>query len=235
MGKVLIVDDEVEIADLVEVYLSMHNHMAVKVNNPLQVLEMELEGVDVAVLDIMMPDLDGLTLCRALRQKGFTFPIIMLTAKDSEQDIIGGLVYGADDYLVKPFNPLELVARINAQLRRVRQFSLPVSLSSDGEEGIYRFNGLVVDETAHTCHLYEKKVVLTPTEFSILLLLIKNRGKVISSEEIFVKIWKEKYLESNNTVMTHIQNLRKKLGDTDKNKQYIQTIWGVGYKLDDKI
>ncbi len=233
MANILVVDDEAEIADLVEVYLQMDHHEVLKFNRPEEVLLAELQQVDAAVLDIMMPGIDGLGLCRKLRQAGHTFPIIMLTAKDSGQDIIGGLAFGADDYMVKPFNPLELVARLNAQLRRAQQFSFPAG-QNQGQNSL-QFNGLLVDVEAHACYLYGKRVVLTPIEFSILLFLLQNQGKVLSSECIFETIWKEKYLESNNTVMTHIQKLRKKLGDTQKNKRYIQTIWGVGYKLDDKL
>ncbi len=229
MATILVVDDEAEIADLVEVYLQMDHHEVLKFTRPEEVLQAELGLVDAAVLDIMMPGIDGLALCRRLRQAGHTFPIIMLTAKDSGQDIIGGLAFGADDYMVKPFNPLELVARLNAQLRRAQQFSAPA------RQSCLQFNGLLVDAEAHSCSLYGKRVVLTPIEFSILLLLMQNQGKVLSSELIFETIWQEKYLESNNTVMTHIQKLRKKLGDTEKHKRYIQTIWGVGYKLDDKV
>ena len=233
MAKILIVEDEAEIGDLIKIYLDMNNYETSIFTNPLKALESDLTNVDAAVLDIMMPEMDGLTLCKKLRELGHTFPIIMLTAKDSEDDIIGGLAYGADDYMVKPFKPLELMARISAQLRRVQQFSTqnPTNTVSN----IYQFNGLEVDEAAHTCYLYEKQIILTPTEFSILHLLIKNRGKVISGEELFETIWEEAYLESNNTVMTHIQNLRKKLGDTETRKKYIQTVWGVGYKLDDKV
>lgn len=231
MAKVLIVEDEVEIADLVEIYLKMDHHDVLKFTKPLPVLTADLSDIDAAVLDIMMPDMDGLTLCHKLRQAGHTFPIIMLTARDSDQDIIGGLAFGADDYMTKPFNPLELTARISAQLRRAQQFSAP----STSAANTYEFNGLQLDPKAHDCFLYGKKVILTPTEFSILLLLMQNKGQVISSEKIFETIWQEKYLENNNTVMTHIQKIRKKLKDTEKNKKFIQTIWGVGYKLDDKI
>lgn len=233
MAKILVVDDEMEIADLVEVYLTMQQHEVVKFSSAMDVLENKLEDVDAAVMDIMMPEMDGLTLCRKLRQAGHNFPITMLTAKDTDQDIISGLAFGADDYMVKPFNPLELTARINAQLRRVWQFSA-TGAALPGHTTLL-FNGLEVDEKSHTCILYGKQIILTPTEFSILLLLMQNQGKVIGSEEIFETIWGEQYLESNNTVMTHIQKLRKKLGDTEKRKRLIQTVWGVGYKLDDKI
>lgn len=230
MAQVLIVEDEKEIGDLIEVYLQMDNHRALKFCDPTQVLTADLSEVDIGILDIMMPEIDGLALCQKLRLAGHLFPIIMLTAKDTDQDIISGLAFGADDYMVKPFNPLELMARISAQLRRVQQFG-----KAEPTDSPLQFHGLQMDEKAHLCTLYGKKISLTPTEFSILLLLLKNQGQVLSSESIFETIWQEKYWESNNTIMTHIQKIRKKLGDTEKQKRYIQTIWGVGYKLDDKI
>lgn len=235
MATIMIVDDEAEIADLIEIYLQMEHHTVLKFTDPAKVLEADLSAVEAAVLDVMMPGIDGLTLCRQLRKQGCTFPIIMLTAKDSDRDIIGGLAFGADDYMIKPFNPLELTARLSAQLRRVRQFSGRAAVPPAQPAGLHQFNGLEVDANAHTCTLYGGPVVLTPTEFSILLLLFQNQGRVLSGEEIFETIWKEKYLESNNTVMTHIQKLRKKLDDTGKRKKFIQTIWGVGYKLDDNL
>ena len=231
MANIMIVDDEVEILELIEAYLTGDVHKAFKFSNPLDALSSQLENIDLAILDIMMPGMDGLTLCRKIRER-HTFPIIMLTAKDQDYDKINGLSLGADDYMVKPFNPLELLARINAQLRRARILSAP-SEADNANLDVLEIRGLRVDSQAHTCHLYGKEVVLTPTEFSILLLLCQNKGRVISSERIFEAVWGEKYFDGNNTVMVHIQKLRRKLGDTKKRKDYIQTVWGVGYKIEE--
>ncbi|MDL2327683.1 response regulator transcription factor [Ruminococcaceae bacterium OttesenSCG-928-A11] len=233
MATILVVDDEVEIADLVELYLINERHTVRKHNDPKAALEDNLGGVDAAILDVMMPGMDGFELCRTLRAAGHTFPVIMLTAKDADGDKINGLAIGADDYVVKPFNPLELMARVNAQLRRAQVFSPGAEPPKTAEE--YDINGLWLRPEAHTCTLYGKPVELTPTEYAILLLLCRNRGRVISSEEIFEAVWGEKYLDSNNTVMVHIQKLRKKLDDTGKRKKFIQTMWGVGYKIDDTV
>ncbi|MDL2253733.1 response regulator transcription factor [Ruminococcaceae bacterium OttesenSCG-928-I18] len=228
MAHILVVDDEAEIADLIEVYLQNERHTVTKCTHPQQALELEKGIADLAILDVMMPGMDGFELCRRLRHAGENYPIIMLTAKDAAGDKINGLALGADDYMVKPFDPLELIARVNAQLRRANLFSA----KGTGEEEVIELSGLELRPKAHTCTLYGKPVDLTPTEFSILLLLCQNRGRVIGSEEIFEAVWREKYLDSNNTVMVHIQKLRKKLGDTAKRKKYIQTVWGVGYKIE---
>ena len=230
MANIMIVDDEIEILELIEAYLTGDIHTVFKFDNPFDALSSIASGgppIDLAILDIMMPGMDGLTLCRKIRERR-TFPIIMLTAKDQDADKINGLSLGADDYMVKPFNPLELLARINAQLRRARMLSAP---SEAVNLDIMEIRGLRVDSQAHTCHLYGKEVILTPTEFSILLLLCQNKGRVISSERIFESVWGEKYFDGNNTVMVHMQKLRKKLGDTKKD--YIQTVWGVGYKIEE--
>lgn len=229
MANILIVDDEVEIADLMEVHLVNQGHNVLKCYSPLAALQSVQQGVDLAVLDVMMPQMDGFALCRRLREERHTFPIIMLTAKDADGDKINGLTLGADDYMVKPFNPLELIARINAQLRRAKVFSGGEGAAASEEIDI---NGLVVNPAAHSCTLYGRKISLTPTEFSILLLLAQNRGRVIGSEQIFETVWGEPFLESNNTVMVHMQKLRKKLSDTEKHKKFIQTVWGVGYKIE---
>ena len=232
MANIMIVDDEVAILELIEAYLTGDVHTVVKYSNPLDALTAPFESIDLAILDVMMPGMDGLTLCRKIRER-HKFPIIMLTAKDQDSDKINGLSLGADDYMVKPFNPLELMARINAQLRRVRMLSAPSGEDSAKENTVFEIRGLRVDSRAHTCALYGKEVVLTPTEFSILLLLCQNKGKVISSERVFEAVWGESYYDGNNTVMVHIQKLRKKLGDTKKQKEYVQTVWGVGYKIEE--
>lgn len=231
MAKILLVDDEIEILDLLEYYLSNNQYEVSKHANPQDVIEMELDDIDCAILDVMMPNINGFELCKLIREKGYTFPIIMLTAKDEDHDKINGLMIGADDYMTKPFNPLEVIARINAQLRRIQ--------ISKGEtkqlDAAYEVKGLQLYSKSHKCLLYGKEIALTNIEFSILLLLMKNKGMVMSSEEIFESVWKEKYYDYNNTVMVHIQSIRKKLNDTQKNKKFIQTVWGVGYKIEDTI
>ncbi|MDR3208044.1 MAG: response regulator transcription factor [Oscillospiraceae bacterium] len=227
MANILLIDDEPELLDLLEAYLA-GIHTVRKYETPAEALEeAPLEDIDLAVLDVMMPGMDGFEVCRLLREK-YTFPIIMLTARDQDIDKIKGLSLGADDYMVKPFNPMELLARIGAQLRRA---GMP-SRGGGADRDVLEIRGLRLDTRAHTCHLYGKEIALTPIEFSVLLLLCRNRGEVISSERIFETVWGEIYYEANNTVMVHIQNLRKKLGDTRKRKEYIQTVWGVGYKIE---
>ena len=178
------------------------------------------------MLDVMMPELDGFTLCRRLREK-YTFPIIMLTAREEEIDKITGLAIGADDYVTKPFRPLELVARVKAQLRRSQRYNG----GQQEAEAIAAYRGLVLNRETHVCTLDEKPVELTPIEFSILWTLCKNRGRVISSEELFKEVWGEKYFTGNNTVMVHIRHLREKMQDSAENPRYIKTVWGVGYKI----
>lgn len=227
-AQILVVDDEKEIADLVEVYLGSEGYQMTKCYDPLEALRLVEERVfDLAILDVMMPQMDGFTLCRKIREH-HAFPVIMLTAKVDDQDKIVGLGLGADDYVTKPFNPLELVARVKAQLRRYLEFQGDVSKS----ENILDFSGLVIDREKHTCSLYDEELTLTPTEFSILWYLCENRGRVVPSEELFETVWGEKYLDSNNTVMVHIRRLREKMHETPRAPKFIKTVWGVGYKIE---
>lgn len=226
---VMVVDDEKEIADLVEVCLSNEGYQVVKYYSSVQALaEYSQNQLDLAIIDIMMPEIDGLSLCRKIRETDM-FPIIMLTAKDGDMDKITGLANGADDYLTKPFNPLELVARVKAQLRRYLVYH---AKEQEDSANVIEINGLVINLETHEATLYQKPLKLTPTEFAILWLLCQNRGRVISSEELFEKIWQEKYLESNNTVMVHIRRLREKMHEEPRKPKYIKTVWGVGYKID---
>lgn len=225
--EILVVDDEEEIADLVELYLGNEGYTVRKFYSAGEALASGLENPpELAVLDVMMPELDGFTLCRRLREK-YTFPIIMLTAREEEIDKITGLAIGADDYVTKPFRPLELVARVKAQLRRSQRYNG----GQQEAEAIAAYRGLTLNRETHVCTLDEKPVELTPIEFSILWTLCKNRGRVISSEELFKEVWGEKYFTGNNTVMVHIRHLREKMQDSAENPRYIKTVWGVGYKI----
>ena len=180
-----------------------------------------------AILDIMIQGKNGFEICKYIRDNGLKFPVIMLTAKIEDYDKIKGLTIGADDYITKPFNPLELVARVKSAFRRYTQYNTDTKL-----DDIIELNGLVINKNEHKCLLYDKEIDLTPIEFEILLYLITNKGKVISSEELFEKVWKEKYFDSNNTVMVHIRRIREKLKEDSKNPKFIKTVWGVGYKID---
>lgn len=223
--SILIVDDEQEIADLVELYLKNENYIIQKAYNAKEALYViEHERISLAILDIMLPDMDGFSLCKSIREKHL-FPIIMLTAKSADMDKINGLTLGADDYITKPFNPLELVARVKTQLRRYTSYNTT-------EPMVYDKDGLYICPEAHVCELYGKSLALTPIEFDILWYLCERAGKIVPSEELYENVWGEKYLNSNNTVMAHIARLREKLGEQPRKPKFIKTVWGVGYKVD---
>ena len=225
--NVLVVDDEKEIADLVEVYLKNENYNVYKCYTSEKAIKyIDSIKIDVAILDIMIQGKNGFEICKYIREKGLKFPVIMLTAKIEDNDKIKGLTLGADDYITKPFNPLELVARVKSALRRYTIYN-----NEKEEKNIIEINGLIIDKEKHKCLLYDKEIDLTPMEFDILLYLATNRGKVISSEELFENVWKEKYFDSNNTVMVHIRRIREKLNENTKNPKFIKTVWGVGYKI----
>ncbi len=230
--KILIVDDEAAIADLVEVYLRNENYTVFKYYTARDALAcIGQEELDLAILDIMLPDMNGYDLCRRIRET-HTYPVIMLTARDEETDKITGLTLGADDYITKPFRPLELVARVKAQLRRYKRYN-PASSAPDTENDILSHSGLLLNVRTHECMLNERPLTLTPTEFSILRILLENKGSVVSAEELFHQIWQDEYYsKSNNTITVHIRHLREKLGDTVEKPNYIRTIWGVGYKIE---
>jgi len=228
--NILVVDDEQSISDLIEVYLKNENYNVFKFYNGQDALEcVEKQNIDLAILDVMLPDIDGFSICRKIREN-YRFPIIMLTAKEEEIDKITGLALGADDYVTKPFRPLELVARVKAQLRRFTRYN---SSEPSREDKVIAFAGLVLNKDTHECTLNERPLSLTPTEFSILWVLASNRGRVVSSEELFREVWGEKYFSnSNNTVMVHIRHLREKMHDNAEHPKYIKTVWGVGYKIE---
>jgi two-component system response regulator VanR len=230
--KILVLDDEREIADLVEVYLRNENfevHKFYDANKALAYIENN--PLDLAVLDLMLPGIvSGLSICQKIREK-YTYPVIMLTAKDSETDKITGLTLGADDYITKPFLPLELVARVKAQLRRYKKYG--GGNTRNDNNGVIVHSGLVIDVNTHEVLLNEKPLALTPTEFSILRILCEHPGSVVSAEKLFHEIWGDEYFtKSNNTITVHIRHLREKMGDTMDNPKYIKTVWGVGYKVE---
>ena len=231
--RILVVDDEKEIADLIEVYLQNDGYKVYKFYKGMDALQcIKNTEIDLAILDVMLPDIDGFRICQKISEKHF-YPIIMLTAKVEDSDKIMGLTIGADDYITKPFNPLEVVARVKTQLRRFGRYN---NANNAKEKDIpvteYDVNGLWISKDIHRCTLYGKEIALTPIEFSILWYLCENRGKVISSEELFEYVWGEKYFDSNNTVMVHIGRLREKLKVPAKKPKFIKTVWGVGYTIE---
>lgn len=230
MQHILVVDDEKEIADVIELYLQNDQYKVFAFYTGKEALNcIENVRIDLAILDVMLPDVNGFDILKKIREK-YTFPVMMLTAKAEYMDKITGLTLGADDYIPKPFNPLELVARVKAQLRRYTQYNEGTKQMGD----IIDFAGLVLDRNSHECTYNEKPLTLTPTEFDILWLLCENRGKVISSEELFEKVWHEQYYKnSNNTVMVHIRHLREKMSGPTGKSDFIKTVWGVGYKVEE--
>ena len=228
MNRILVVDDEQEIADLVEVYLKNDGYTVFKFYTAADALAcVEQEDVSLAILDVMLPDMSGFALCQKIRETHM-FPIIMLTAKVEDMDKIMGLTLGADDYITKPFNPLELVARVKTQLRRYTQYNHPAA----PEKREFDFAGLYVCRESHKCALYGRELPLTPIEFDILWYLCERRGTVVSSEELFEAVWGEKYWDNNNTVMAHIARLREKMQEPSRKPKFIKTVWGVGYTIE---
>lgn len=230
-AHILLVDDEVEIADLVEVYLKNEEFIVHKFYDAASALAcVKTCPIDLAILDVMLPQMSGFTLLRLIREE-HNFPILMLTAKEDESDKITGLTLGADDYITKPFRPLELIARIKAQLRRYTKYN--AREEDKQSEDTLAYSGLVLNRSTHEALLNERPLSLTPTEFSILWVLLENRGKVVSAAELFELVWGEKYFSSSsNTVMVHIRHLRDKMHDTADRPRYIKTVWGVGYKIE---
>ena len=226
--KILVVDDEKEIADLIEIYLVSDGYKVYKAYNAADGLDiLAKEDIKLVLLDIMMPGMDGLAMCRKIRETS-NIPIIILSAKSTDLDKILGLGTGADDYVTKPFNPLELVARVKSQLRRYTKLgNLPAEDSQ-----VYRTGGLTVDDDRKEVTVDGEPVKLTPMEYNILLLLIRNQGKVFSINQIYESIWNEDAYGAENTVAVHIRHIREKIEINPKEPRYLKVVWGIGYKLE---
>ena len=227
--RILVVDDEKEIADLLELSLTAEGFSVVKCNTALDAkAAIEKDKLDLAILDIVLPDDDGFGLCQMIREK-HTYPVIFLTSRIATIDKINGLGLGADDFVTKPFDPTEIVARVKAQLRRYKKYSSPNEANS-----IIDASGLRIDLTAHRCWLEEKPIDLTPTEYAILRILCMRKGVAVSSEDLFREIWNEDYYNKDtNPIAVHIRHLREKLGDAVDKPKIIKTVWGVGYRIDE--
>ncbi|MDU1538061.1 MAG: response regulator transcription factor [Paeniclostridium sordellii] len=225
--KILVVDDEKEIRNLLDIYLSNEGYKVVKASDGEEALNIvESDNIQLVILDIMMPKMDGIEVCRKIREK-LSIPILMLSAKSEDMDKIQGIMTGADDYMTKPFNPLELTVRVKALLRRAYYFNNTVDT-----ENVIHIESLTIDKNKHRVTVDDKEITLTSREFDILYLLATNRGVVFSTEDIFKKVWKEKYYQSNNTVMVHMSRIREKIEKYMNGTKIIHTVWGVGYKIE---
>ncbi|MEG2110239.1 response regulator transcription factor [Clostridium sp.] len=228
--RILIVDDEKEIRDLVEIYLKGEGYDTIKAGDGEEALYLlKCNDIDLVILDVMMPKLNGIETCLRIREES-QMPIIMLSAKSEDVDKILGLNMGADDYLSKPFNTLELMARVKSQLRRYKKFNS--YQSREENELTIVIDDLVIKLDTHEVLLGEKSIKFTPTEFDILVLLAKNRGKVFSMVNIYESVWNQEYMESDNTVMVHIRKIREKIEENPRSPRFIKTVWGVGYKVE---
>ena len=227
MFNILVCDDDKEIVDAIDIYLSQEGYHILKAYDGLQAIEiMKKEEVHLILLDIMMPNLDGIRATRKIRETS-SVPIIMLSAKSEDVDKILGLNIGADDYITKPFNPLELIARVKSQLRRYTQLG---NLATEEKEAVYVCGGLVVNDDLKTVTVDGEPVKLTPIEYNILVLLIKNQGKVFSIEQIYENIWNEEAIGADNTVAVHIRHIREKIEINPREPRYLKVGWGIGYK-----
>ena len=225
--KILVVDDDKEIRNLISVYLENEGMQTKKAEDGMEALKLlDKEEFDLIILDIMMPKMDGIEACMKIREERH-MPIIMLSAKSEDMDKIQGLASGADDYMTKPFNPLELIARVKSQLRRFKRYNADV----DSDKSLIEIGDLKINTDTRQVWVGEKEVRLTPKEFDILELLARNKGIVLNVSKIYEAVWKEDFFKSDNTVMVHITKIREKIEEDPKHPIYIKTVWGVGYKI----
>ncbi len=226
---ILVADDDDEIRKLIQIYLENDGYVCHLARDGVEALEIaKREPIELMVLDIMMPRLGGLDVCMEIRKER-NVPIIMLSAKSEDLDKINGLTSGADDYMTKPFSPLELIARIKSQLRRFKVLNRPEGQGDDLSE--IRVDGLFMSTSTHEVQINDRLVRLTPREFDILYLLASNRGIVFSTDRIYEKVWGEDPFETRNTVMVHIRKIREKIEENPREPVYVKTVWGVGYKI----
>ena len=226
-NHILIVEDDKEIREGVQIYLQSQGYKVFQAADGVEGLEvLEKEEIHLAIVDIMMPRMDGIRMTMKLREK-YDFPVIMLSAKSEEVDKITGLNIGADDYVTKPFTPMELMARVNSQLRRYRKFLEKLA----PKENVHVIGGLEINEETVEVTMDGNPVKLTPIEYKILLLLAKNPGRVFSAEEIYERVWQEKAINTD-TIMVHVRNIREKIEIDTKNPKYLKVVWGVGYKIE---
>lgn len=229
MYKILVCDDDREIVEAIEIYLSQEGYQILKAYDGIEALEiLEKEEVNLLIIDVMMPRLDGIRATLKIREKN-SLPIIILSAKSEDTDKILGLNIGADDYVTKPFNPLELVARVKSQLRRFNELG---GTAQGPKETIYKVGGLQINDDLKQVTVDGEFVKLTPIEYNILLLLMKNQGKVFSINQIYESIWNEEAIGADNTVAVHIRHIREKIEINPKDPRYLKVVWGVGYKIE---
>nr|WP_318686534.1 response regulator transcription factor [uncultured Acetatifactor sp.] len=228
---ILIVEDDREIREGVEIYLKNQGYVVFQASNGKEGLEViKNQEIHLAIVDIMMPIMDGVSMLMKLRAMDYEFPVLMLSAKSEEVDKIMGLNMGADDYITKPFTPLELLARVNSHLRRYSKYLSAVNNESRNDH-VYTIGGLELNEDTVEVSVDGEPVKLTPMEFKIVQLLIKNPGRVFSADEIYERIWNEKAVNTD-TIMVHVRNIREKIEIDPKNPKYLKVVWGVGYKID---
>ena len=232
MNHILIVEDDKDIREGVGIYLKSQGYQVFMASDGIEGLEtLEKEEIHLAIVDIMMPRMDGITMTMKLREK-HDFPIIMLSAKSEEVDKVMGLNIGADDYVTKPFTPMELMARVNSQMRRYKRFMEKLQAQEQAQtDTIYTMGGLEVNENTFEVRVDDVPVKMTPMEFKILLLLIKNPGRVFSADEIYERVWNERAVNTE-TVMVHVRNIREKIEINPKEPKYLKVVWGVRYKIE---
>ena len=229
MSKILVCDDDKEIVEAIDIYLTQEGYQIVKAYDGEEAIKkLKEEEVDLLIIDVMMPRLDGIRATLKIREE-MSFPIIILSAKSEDADKILGLNIGADDYMTKPFNPLELIARVKSQLRRYTQLG---STAKENEKNVFKTGGLVIEDDLKEVTVDGEVVKLTPIEYNILLLLVKNQGKVFSIDQIYENIWNEEAIGADNTVAVHIRHIREKIEINPKDPRYLKVVWGVGYKVE---